>query len=355
MKDSSKVASLLAAAAPWGTEESPIWLGSTVSLTRNLQRFHFPKRLENGDRKQLFELAGSELLRNTGLQAPQLLKMEECSARDKELIFERFLSTHPYVHSQPGEGFVLDKSGTFLAVLNHEDHLELTNLSYGEELENSFEKLLKIEIELGKVLNYAFSPTFGFLTSNPTLCGSALTVRAFLLIPAILQMGLLESILEKHQNSFVELTGLTGAANDFVGNVVVVNNTYTLGVSEENILSEVRMLATHLLVEEKGLRTKLQKEASQTIKDRIGRAFGLIKYAYEIDTFEALNALSLLKLGLAANWITGTTANALDELFFNCRRAHLLALLGTDVAQEELGRRRALFLRKGIEGLQLNL
>lgn len=355
MTDNSRVAPLLLKENPWSQQDSPIWLCTTLSLIRNVQKLHFPTRLDDEERKQLLSVVGEELSRVKGLQNPQLFKMEECSARDKELLFEHFLSTHPYVHPQPGEGFLIDEGGHFLAAINMEDHLEFTRLELGDEMEQSLARLVGIESEIGNSLNYAFSPTYGFLTSNPAHAGTALIARIFLQIPAIRKMGLLEQCVEQHKTEFVHLTDLSGGHGDFVGDIVVITNNYTLGVSEESIFSELRTFATHLLVEEKGQRTKLHHDERPDVKDQVSRAYGLIKHSYLIETYEALNALSLLKLGLDVGWITGTNRTTLNELFFNCRRAHLLCLAGDTVPQESLSHYRALYLRKELDKLQLSV
>ncbi|MDP1836118.1 MAG: hypothetical protein Q8K75_09375 [Chlamydiales bacterium] len=354
MTDHSKVSAILSQANVGASQCHPIWICSTLTLLRNLEKFNFPSKLDDDSRKQIMGLISTQLMDYEGLSEPQLFKMDETSARDKELLFEHFLATHPFVHAQRGEGFIIDKKGTTLAVINMEDHLELTRMDCGDEPEKSFESLVKLETDVGKTLNYAFSSTFGFLTTNPAHAGTGFLARAFLQVPGIILTKQLETIVEKHKTEFINIAGLTGSeSSDFVGNVVMISNAFTLGITEEKVLSEVRTFATHLLVEEKGLRARLQTQPRSEIRDQVGRAYGLLKHSYQIETFEALNALSLLKLGLDVNWISGITHSKLNELFFNCRRAHLLFQVAENTPQEELARQRAIFLQKGLEGLQL--
>ncbi len=355
MKDNSKVAALLAEINPWCKHENAIWLCSTLTLLRNLQKFHFPSRLDVENRKQILGLIGKELGSYVGLKGPKVFDAEECSSSDKELLFEHFFATHPFVPSQGGEAFVLDQSGNFLGLINIEDHLELTKRDCKEELEKPFEELFKIESDLGAVLNYAFSPTFGFLTTNPAHCGTGLIIRLFLQIPAIIHLGLLQQVISKNKSEIVETSSLTGNKAELVGDVLVVANAFTLGVTEEQILSAMRTFTTHLVGEEKELRERIGHEKTPVIKDKVGRAFGLLKYSHQLETAESLNALSLLKLGLDINWIKGTTHSKLNELFYTCRRAHLMALAGAEIPQEDLAHRRAMHLRETLHDIQLEL
>ncbi len=356
MTDSSKIATLLLQAKPWASNSNASWLCSTLTLVRNLQKFHFPSRMDLESGNQILGLISKELQAYTDLQQPELVKAQDCSARDKELLFENFLATHAFIHSQGGEAFVLDKTGRFLALINMEDHLELTQRDCGEDLEQTFESLVKLEIALGGALNYAYSPRFGFLTSNPAHSGTALIVRVFIQIPAIVHLGLLDQVIEKYKSDAIDVAGLSGPLTaELVGDVLVASNAYSLGHKEEKILSEIRTFTTQLTVEEKGLRTRLAHEGNTSIKDKVGRAFGLVKFSFHLDTFEALDALSLLKLGVDTGWVTGTDRAQLNELFFTCRRANLLAQVAEDIPQEELAHRRSQYLRQNLENLQLNL
>lgn len=355
MTDNSKVAALLTQINPWCGHDNAIWLCSTLTLLRNLQKFHFPSRLDDENRKQILGLIGKELAASPGLKEPQLFKAEECTGRDKELLFEHFFATHPFVPSQGGEAFAVDKSGNFLGLVNIENHLELTKRDCKEELETPFEELVKIESDLGVALNYAFSPAFGFLTSNPAHCGTALHIRLFLQIPAIIHLARFEEVLNRHQSEVIETSSLTGNKEELVGDVLVVSNAVSLGVSEEQLLSAMRTFTTQILSEEKGHRERLRSDTPAVIKDKIGRAFGLLKFSHQLETAESLNALSLLKLGLDINWIKGTTHSKLNELFYTCRRAHLMALAAAEIPQEELARRRALHLREALNDIQLEI
>ncbi len=49
---------------------------------------------------QILGLISKEIQSSTALQQPEIVKAQECTAHDKELLFENFLGTHAYTHSQ---------------------------------------------------------------------------------------------------------------------------------------------------------------------------------------------------------------------------------------------------------------
>lgn len=341
---------------PWNNNSNNIWLGSTIILSRNLEKFKFPGKLPTDKRKQIISLLTRDLLASDQLKQPKLFRAEDMPPIEKEFLVEHFLSDQSFHQAYAGEAFVLDETGEFLAVLNLRDHLLLQWIDPREELENTWDRLVKIELGLNKSVSFAFSPKFGFLTSDPGVCGTGLKVTIFLHLPSLLHSDRLEEILKKHKDDGVEQTGLQGDPNEVIGDIVAFHNSYTLGVTEENILSSLRTLATKLVVEEKGLRQHLKQENESEVveaKDKVSRAYAVLMHSYQIESIEALQALSLLKLGLDLNWLKGTTQTILNQLLFSSRRAHLLCHYGQKITQEELPHKRAEFIHKALHGLEL--
>lgn len=347
---------LLCNESPWNNNANVIWLGSTLSILRNLEKFNFPGKLATDKRKQIISLLTKELLASKQLKKPKLIRAEDMPPIEKEFLVEHFLSNHSFHQAHVGEAFVLDESGEFLTVLNLRDHLSLTWMDVQEDLENSWDRLVKIELDLANSVNFAFSPKFGFLTSDPTQCGTGFVVTIFLHLPALLYTNRLDEIIEKNQEDGVEQTGLQGDPNEVIGDIVAFHNNYTLGVTEENILASLRTLATKITAEEKSVRRHLKGGTEAEIaevKDKVSRAYAILLHSYQIEAVEALQALSLLKMGLDLEWLKGASQATLNKLLFSCRRAHLLCHYGQKMSHEELPHRRAEFIHKALHGLEL--
>lgn len=341
---------------PWNNSANSIWLGSTLIFLRNLEKFHFPAKLETDKRKQIISLLAKGLLESNQLKSPKLIRAEDISPIEKEFLVEHFLSHQSFHQAHAGEAFILDETGEFLAVLNLKDHLLLEWIDTREELESAWERLLKIELELNKTMNFAFSPKFGFLTSDPMQCGAGFIVTIFLHLPALLYTHRLDDLIKSNKDDGVEQTGLQGDPNEVIGDIVAFHNSYTLGVTEESILSSLRTLATKLVVEEKGIRQHLKRGSENEvaeIKNKISRAYAILLHSYQIEAIEALQALSLVKLGLDLEWLKGVSQSSINALIFACRRAHLLCHYGQKISQEELPHRRAEFIHKALHGLEL--
>lgn len=353
MKDNSKISDHLTSENSWSHNGNAIWLTSALSLSRNLEKFKFPANLASDGRKQSVAVISRDLQQSAFLQHPVLLKAEECTPIDREFLFEHFLATQSFYQAHSGEAFVVDDSGEFVAIINLPDHLHLVLSDTKGELEGALSRLIKIDVDLGQKLSFAFSPRFGYLTANPAHCGTGLTVQLFLQLPALIHQGLVAQTIAKHKTEGITVTGLHGSPQEHVGDILVISNSYSLGVTEDQIVASVRGFATQMIAEEKRVRGQIKQKEDAEIKDRISRAFGLLTYGYQIEAAEALNALSLLKMGVDLGWVENITLEKLNELFFNSRRAHLLTHGPASLRPDELAHHRAGFLHDALQAARL--
>jgi len=353
MKANDNPQSTLSPKKPWSDNANPIWLASSVTLIRNIEKYKFPGKLDTDRKKQIISLVSKDLLGLGELFNPILVKGEDIGFLEKEFLVEHFLSTHNLNQAQAGEGFILDASGELLVTLNLRDHIHFQLIDCKGELENTWSRLVKIETNLGKTISYSFSPKFGFLTADPTQCGTGLVVQVYLQLPGLIHNGTIDDMIEKHLDESLMISGIQGSPTEIIGDVIVVQNNYTLGITEENIVSSLRNFTTKILMEESSARAKIFREDSSDFKDKVSRAFGILIHSYQIEAIEALNALSLLKLGAEAKWIKGIDNQQINELFFNCRRAHLLAQFKDKIEQEEITHKRSEYIHKILKDVTL--
>lgn len=343
---------------PWETEINPIWLTTSFLLYRNLAKYNFPPKMNERQLEQSLSVLKELLLHSSLLKNPSFLSTQEMSPFDKEFLCEHFLNLESFHNTPQSQGFVVDETGSFLAGINLQNHLQLQLTDSQGKWENAWNTLSQIETAIGTSAEFAFSSRFGYLTAEPLFCGTALLVQAYLHLPAILQMGQLEETLLKQKEEGILVSGLGGGnISEIIGDLVVVSNNFTLGINEESIIQAIHSMAMKLMAMEKTLRSHLQTENNTRIKDQVARAFGLLLHSWQLQTKEALGAISLVKLGLHLDWIEGITDAKLNTLFFQCRRAHLLYTLGESQLSDplDIAHRRAEFLHKNMQGVILKV
>lgn len=340
-------------AKPWIDNDNSVWLATTVGISRNLEKFEFPSKLSQERRKQIISLITRELNADDLFKQLNVHKAEDLTSIEKEYLSEHFVSTMIFQQTHAGEAFALDDTGQFMAVLNLNDHVHYVLLDIRGEIENTLNRLIKIESSVGKKLNYSFSPKFGFLTADPMDCGTALSITAFLQLPALVHTTKIDDTLEKYADENIVITGIQGNPTELIGDVIAIQNNYTVGLSEESIGSTMRNFTTKLLLEENSARSKIRGSQDGEIKDKVSRAYAILMHSYNIEAVESMNAISLIKLGLDMEWIKGVSVKDLNQVFFACRRAHLLSLFKEKVPQDQLTHKRADYIHKTLKNLQL--
>ncbi|KAF3362536.1 hypothetical protein PHSC3_000771 [Chlamydiales bacterium STE3] len=338
---------------PWNDNSHTVWLASALLLQRNIEKYHFPGKLDSDRRKQIVAVIGKEVEKLEGIEEPLLVKAEESSPQEKEFLMEHCLTNESFLQAHQGEAFIVDKSGAFILSLNIRDHLHLRTLDTNGELESAWNRLVKLETQLSKSFSYAYSSKFGFLTADPFSCGTGLVVSAYLQLSGLIHLGKLDSTLAGMKDDSIKVSGLQEDSGELIGDIVKISNNYVLGVNEEAIIANLRSFITKLVVEENSARSTIRQQESADIKDKVARSFGLLIHSYQIEAAEALNEIALLKLGLELGWLKGIEMKELNKLFFICRRAHLLNHFPEKISQEEIPHKRAEFIHSFLKNASL--
>ncbi len=338
---------------PWDTHSHNVWLASTLSVSRNLSKFKFPAKLDKIHEEQVLSLIWEGFKTMPQLKNPVLYRSEEVGPLQKEFLLEHFLVPNGFHQAHAGEGFIIDESADFLAVVNLRDHLEMNVIDTQQEIEKSWNRLVQVEGHLSKSLDFAFNSRFGFLIADPKDSGTGLSVSLYLHVPAMIHTGELAELLEREKDEEVLAVGLQGKTTEMLGDILVARNTCSIGLTEEYILTTMRMWATRAVVAEISIRKKLMANNDEQMKNKVTRALGVLTHSYQLEVIEALNALSLVKLGVEIGWILAPEGLNLNQILFNCRRAHLIGISKEAIEIPDLPKRRAEYLHEIASQLKL--
>jgi protein arginine kinase len=335
---------------PWDENINPLWPATAFYLVRNFTQSLFPHKMTESQSIKMIDQLSSIILKLQQLQNPVCLKAEELSAFDKEFLYEHFLCRESFQNTLRGQAFVVDDTAHFLAILNLNDHIEMELIDCKNKWEKAWSILSDIDSAISAELKPSFSPRFGYLSSDPGKCGTALSVVCYLHLPILIQSKQLEETFASQLEDSVLAKSLQGAPDEFIGDFILLQNKFTLGLTEEMILRDLHISATKLSLVEKSLREKLFKEDHLEIKDMVSRSLGLLLHSYQLQTKEVLNALSKIKLGINLGWISGISDNKMNEVFFTCQKAHIGFMYGEPSADfKEIAAKRAEFIHKELK------
>ncbi|WP_201456533.1 protein arginine kinase [Chlamydia sp. 17-3921] len=299
-----------------------IWPITTFSLSRNLSVMKFLPCLSKEKKLELLQLITSYFNDSMSLDEFFILSLKDSLLWQKELLLEHFVFPYDLIGNPGGEALIVNRTGDILIAINFQDHLILHIIDFDSEPEKALDKLIQLDNYLHNKLSFAFSSEFGFLTTNPKHCGTALKGHCFLHTPALVYSKGLANIL--NEDAEIVSSALLPSTTDLSGNVIVLSNRCSLGLTEEQIISSLRIWASKISVAESSAKKCYSEESSGELKNHILRSLGLLTHSYHLELKETLDALSWLQLGIELGWIRNPKNHSIGNLlFWQVRRAHL--------------------------------
>jgi protein arginine kinase len=332
--------------------EGTIVISSRVRLARNLKGFAFPGWASKHDR-----IKALELMRPAVENLPQMKEsfsagMEELDNLDKQILVERHLISREHASKSAGSAVVFSKGEVYSVMINEEDHLRMQVILPGLQLEECWEKIDEVDTILEKQLDYAFSPKYGYLTACPTNLGTAIRVSAMVHLPGLVLAEQINQVIQAVNKLGLAVRGLFGEGTDALGNVFQISNQQTLGEDENRIVDRLSKVVAQIIEHENNARAILLEKKKKIVLNHIGRAYGILSNAYSISSKEALNLLSLFKLGIDYGFFPDVPRSLAEELFLICQPAHLQKMSANPMEPEERDILRADILRERLKGVK---
>jgi protein arginine kinase len=305
--------------SPWMNESGPdndIVLSSRVRLARNVKDFPFPlvasKEEEEAVLKQIENQVNEKPYDGIGLI--EFHKLAEMTSLEKNVLVEKHLiSPHLAKESKAG-AVMLSENESISIMLNEEDHIRIQCLFSGLKLSEALTLASGIDDWLEEKIDYAFDDQRGYLTSCPTNVGTGLRASVMMHLPALVLTKQMNRIIPAVNQLGLVVRGIYGEGSEALGNIFQISNQITLGKTEEDIVEDLRSVVMQLIQQERAAREKLLKHSKITLEDRVYRSYGILSHSRMIDSKEASQCLSDVRLGIDLKLINGISANILNEL-----------------------------------------
>ena len=303
--------------------QNKIVMSSRVRLARNLQGFSFPGWAKKPERVKSCEKSSAAVEALPQMKEGLALSMESLSSLDKQVLVERHLISREHAAKGAGSGLVLNPDQSLSVMINEEDHLRMQCVLPGLQLDRAWEAIDAVDTAIESRLDYAFSPQLGYLTACPTNTGTGIRVSAMLHLPALVLGEQINQIIQAVNKLGLAVRGLYGEGTEALGNVFQVSNQMTLGDSEEEILERLSKVVAQVIEHESDARALLVEKKPKSVHNHVGRAYGILANAHSMPSKEAINLLSLFRLGIDLGLFADTPRALTDELFLIVQPAHL--------------------------------
>ncbi len=284
----------------WIKGEGPLGqvvLSSRVRLARNLEGFPFPDFATSGQRRRVLAIVKSIFEDPAFEGRMQFVDLSSLSNWEREALAELNLISREHAQPEGERAVILSHDGSLSIMVNEEDHLRLQCLLPGLQLDTAWQILSQVDDLISSKVRYAFSPRYGFLTSCPTNVGTGLRASVMVHLPGLQLLQQAESVLRQAHERELTIRGIHGEGTESAANLYQISNRRTLGVTEEEIIYLLDRMAREIAEREIHARLHLLRRRRLELLDRVRRAYGILTHASLINSSEARELLSWVKLG----------------------------------------------------------
>ncbi len=330
---------------------SDVVMTSRIRLARNLRGWPFPGWASERKRTELLAdvrpvIAGLQVMKDGfDEQYSNLTKTR------KQVLVERHLVSREHAARSTGCAVVIDRRQSVAIMINEEDHLRMQGIRAGLDLRTAHEMINAVDSELEKQLPYAWDQRLGYLTACPTNVGTGMRASVMLHLPALVLTDQIKQVMNAVNKIGLAVRGLYGEGTEALGNLFQVSNQHTLGETEAELISRIEGVAQHIVQAENNAREKLRQESPVMLNDQIGRAYATLRFAHLLNSKEALNYLSLLRLGADLDLVSGCDRGLIDMLLLEIQPAHLQLAARKDLSPEGRDSRRAEITRERLKSV----
>ncbi|MCC5789978.1 MAG: protein arginine kinase [Opitutales bacterium] len=323
----------------------PVVLSSRIRLARNLASYPFPARANPAQRREILSTCLTTLKEVTGLKTASIFKNEKLSDLDKKILFERHLISRDLMQSVNGSGILISRDQSVVVMVNEEDHLRLQVLRNSFQFKNLWRNIDRIDTAIEEQLHYAFSPKLGYLTACPTNLGTGMRASVMMHLPALITLKQMDKVLRAVGQLGLAVRGLFGEGSDASGSIFQISNQTTLGEAETEIIKRLSSVLDTIYEYEINAREKLLESEPIKLRDKIGRAYGVLSHAGVLTSAETMNLLSLIRLGVDLGTFPAGTREMVDRLFIEAQPGHVSYLGQKELESEYRDRLRAHLIR----------
>jgi len=330
---------------PWftqpDTDEGPV-LSSRIRLARNLRKFPFHQKLNTPAAAEMVaEISGA-------VSADfHKLDMQSLSTAEQKVFLEKHIVSPEFLRGDLPRGLMISDDQNVSIMINEEDHLRIQSVLPGDALANALATANAIDDQIETTLEYAFHTDYGYLTACPTNTGTGLRASYMIHLPCLERTDKFKTLLPAITKFGITLRGLYGEGTESMGGIYQISNQTTLGKTEEEIIEVLQNMTRKVIEHEGHAREKMLTTHRADQENIIYRAYGVLAYSRKINTKEAMDLLSEVRLGYLYGLLDRPKpAKTIYQIMMEIQPGHLQRVAGRDMEEVDRDYARAAYLRE---------
>lgn len=307
------------AISPWMQEEGPdsdIVLSSRIRLARNFANVSYPLVADADKLEEIRDFFRSNYEHKSfrNYRDFAFIAIKDLSSIEKRVLVEKHLISPHLVKNAETSAVLISENEQVSVMINEEDHIRIQLYFPGFQLAEGLEKVFDFDDWLEEKINYAFDESRGYLTSCPTNVGTGMRASVMMHLPALTMTKQINRMIPAINQLGLVVRGIYGEGSEAQGNIFQISNQITLGKSEQDIVEDLQSVVRQLITHERNARSRIQEQNGTKLEDRIYRSYGVLENARIIESKEAAQCLSNVRLGIDLGLIKQVSRNILNEL-----------------------------------------
>ncbi|MGB4661642.1 MAG: protein arginine kinase [Mobilitalea sp.] len=327
--------------------DSDVVISSRVRLARNLENYPFSEKITE---EQAVLLVNEVKDITSFLEEKDTRKFYSCNIKslseiDRVAMVEHHIVSPLLAGKEQTTGLILTDDETISIMINEEDHVRIQAIMAGMNLEGALEEADRIDDIAYEKLHFAYDEKYGYLTSCPTNIGTGMRASCMVFLPALTSARMIPKLIEEVSKYGVTIRGIYGEGTKSLGSIYQISNQKTLGISENEIIDNLKRIVLQVVKQERKRREYMLSVSADEIEDQVYRSYGVLKYARQISSEDAMTLLSQLKFGADCGLVKFDREFNIHKLMMGVQPGSLQWALGKTVGSASRDQSRAEYIR----------
>lgn len=334
--------------------KATVVVSSRVRLARNLKGTAFPNKLSIPDQRQVNERIKKTFFASNDHMKELYLAVDlaNLSQVEQELLVEKRLISPALMQAAHPVEALIRKDEAVSVMLGEEDHIRIQAMRAGLDLEKAYEEAAQVALLLEEQLPIAYDEKVGFLTACPTNTGTGLRASVMMHLPALTELKQINNLKTQLAQLGMTIRGAMGEGTKGSFKLYQISNQITLGLSEEDLILDLKKAADQTIQLEENARKELLTHKRLYLEDRIYRSRAALESARLLGQNEAEELLSDLRWGVELGLFQDLCLEDVTSLISACGRAQVQRKAGQTLAAEKRDELRARQIREVLQKIK---
>lgn len=313
--------------------DSDVVFSSRIRLSRNVKGIPFTHKAKKSDLQKIYDIMkDASYTIGYGLK---FIDMKDLDENTKMSLFEKRIIDKEFITNiNPCTAILINDDENICIEINGENHIKIQTLCSGFDLINLMNLAIEIDKKIEEYLPYSFDEQYGYLNNTPTNLGTGMKASVLVHLPGLNLTRKIKSTTNIITAFGMNIVGAYGEGTRSEGDMYQISNNQTIGITEQDIISNLQVITQKIIDQERSTRKNLAKNEID-FEDKLYRSYGILTNARRLEYTESLNYISAVKLGIDLGIIQELDDKKIRELMLYVKPYSLQKRLGTKLNTNE--------------------